>query len=503
MSISVEQFIKSLTDAGLVSSDEIRALQAGLPEEKRLNFSAEDIARELIERRRLTQYQAAAALDGRLDALVYGNYIVTDKLGHGGMGVVYKAIHQRMRQVVALKVMSRTALESPVAVERFRREVEAAARLDHPNIVAAYNADEYRGAYFLVVEFVDGNDLGRVVKEHGPLPVGEAVKYILQAARGLAHAHAAGVVHRDIKPSNLIRDRQGTIKILDMGLVRLDDAPGSGASDATSLTEAGSILGTMDYMSPEQAENARLADHRSDIYSLGCTLCYLLTGQPPFAGASLMEKLLAHRETPIPSLRSSRPDVPESVDAVFRRMLAKRVDERHPSMEAVIRDLEAVVSERHAPPIVGSGGPPASPDSILTAFLARASSNSANGPTDDCRPTEVSTAETSSAPISRMRNSLMPGSAGWKGALGVGIVALVVVGALALWSRSGHHTVDTSPFDQHPRNSAENTAPDGQPATAVVPPAENAGGPAIFRNRTRPLRGQRMGWSAPFPTPRR
>ena len=218
---------------------------------------------------------------------------------------------------------------------RFEREVRAAAKLSHPNIVAAYDADEANGVHFLVMEYVEGNDLSALVKKNGPFPVARTVNYILQAARGLEFAHKKGVIHRDIKPSNLLLDNEGAVKILDMGLARIES--GGDAATKSELTGTGAVMGTVDYMAPEQALSTHHADARADIYSLGCTLYYLLTGRAAYDGETLMAKLLAHREQPIPELGAG---VPEEIEAVFRKMVAKSVEDRYQSVSEVVADLE-------------------------------------------------------------------------------------------------------------------------------------------------------------------
>ena len=360
MPVTLEQFLKQLTDAGVLAPDEIRAFRENLPPE---NLSPENLApnalspddarpfaRELVKQRKLTAYQAATVYQGQAHSLVFGTYLVLDKLGQGGMGTVFKAEHRRMKRVVALKVISQAALRSPDAVKRFHREVEAAARLKHPNIVEAYDAGEARGVHFFVMEYIEGSDLATLVKQRGPLRVDQALQCLLQAARGLAQAHAEGVIHRDVKPANLLLDKLGTVKILDMGLARLDSA----GSDQDQLTGTGQIMGTVDFMAPEQALDSKHADARSDIYSLGCSLYYLLTGRSVYAGDSLMKKLLAHREQPIPSLRTERSDLPESLDAVFQRMVAKRPAERYQNMLAIIGDLEACLAGNAVSATAGS-----------------------------------------------------------------------------------------------------------------------------------------------------
>jgi len=323
-----------------MAENEFRDFRLTLISDQGTPEDSQRVADGLVRDGKLTRFQADLLLAGISAGLVYGNYVVRDQVGQGGMGFVYEAEHRRMHRRVALKVLNPRALKSDDSIRRFHREVQAAARLTHPNIVAAYDADEAQGTHFLVMELVTGSDLSAYVKKHGPLPVAEAVGYVIQAARGLDYAHNAGIVHRDIKPANLLLDGSGTVKVLDLGMARLDESLALANSAAATITQTGSIMGTIDFMSPEQALDTRHVDRRADIYSLGCSLYYLLTGRPVFPGDTMMKKLLAHREQPIPSLRALCPEVSPELDAIFTRMVAKRPEDRQQTMADVIRDLQ-------------------------------------------------------------------------------------------------------------------------------------------------------------------
>jgi serine/threonine protein kinase len=346
MTLTVEEFLEQLSESGLMTAEEITTFQRGLPADNQKNV--EDLASELVRQKRLTRFQADAVCRGEARSLVLGNYVILDRIGAGGMGQVFMARHRRMKRLVALKLLPAAVTRDENAIKRFQREVEAAAKLTHPNIVTAYDADEANGVHFLVMEYVQASDLSTVVRRHGPVSITSAVHYILQAAHGLDYAHKKGVVHRDIKPANLLVDAAGVVKILDMGLARIEDGPGVREGAAAGLTATGQIMGTVDYMSPEQALNMKLADQRSDIYSLGCSLYYLLSGKPIYAGETLMEKLLAHREHPIPSLRDLQPDIPAALDAVFKRMVAKKPQDRYQSMSEFIAGLQGCEVETTA-----------------------------------------------------------------------------------------------------------------------------------------------------------
>jgi serine/threonine protein kinase len=329
-------FVDALRQSGLLGVDqfnELRNLIARYPDSKAL-------AGQLIQLGWLTPYQVNQLFQGQGNGLVLGQYRILERLGEGGMGQVFKARHQALGRIVALKVIRRDRLQSNEAVKRFRREMQMAGQLSHPNVVNAFDADAINGTHFFAMEFVDGTDLSRLVREKGPLPSHRACDCIRQAALGLQHAHEKGMVHRDIKPANLLVSKTPSgivIKILDMGLARFQATE---QEDQTMLSQDGHVLGTPDFMAPEQAKSSSTVDHRADIYSLGCTFYYLLVGKPPFFGGSNIEKLLKHQMDPPPPIEKFRSDVPEGVRLVLRQMLAKKPDERIQTAGTVAAALE-------------------------------------------------------------------------------------------------------------------------------------------------------------------
>jgi serine/threonine-protein kinase len=304
------------------------------------------LAKELLDRGWLTAFQLNQIFQGRADELNIGPYVLLERIGAGGMGQVFKARHRHLDRFVALKIIRKDKADNTETVRRFQREIEVVARLSHPNIVAAYDAGEAHGSRYIAFEYVEGIDLAKLIKEHGPLPIAQACDFLRQAALGLQHAHERGFVHRDIKPSNLVLSDArgenistfGLVKILDMGLARLQGPVGTGEE----LTQYQATLGTPDFISPEQARDARAADIRSDLYSLGCTFYYLLTGKVPYPDAAPMEKLLKHwMETPVP-IEERRPEVAPAVADIQRKLMAKRPEDRYQAPIELVAALAAV-----------------------------------------------------------------------------------------------------------------------------------------------------------------
>ncbi len=357
-SISAVDFVKGLRRSGLIGGDELSQVLNDLSwDDNDPSGDSGRLARALIQNQKLTPFQAKLLLRGRWKGLVLGNYAILDKLGQGGMGSVFVARHTKMGRTVCLKVVNAAGRQSPEVIDRFRNEARALAALSHPNIVVAHDADEAKGIPYLVMEYVDGEDLAKQVRKQGKLRSAIALEIGIQTARALRYAHAKGVIHRDIKPHNIVSKvdpatGKVSVKVLDLGLARFDtlitDNPD--ASVLAAMTNTGVVIGTVDYMAPEQALDSRNADARSDVYGLGCTLFFLLAARPPFSGETVMQRLIAHREQVAPDLSVLVEDVSPDLDAVIHKMLAKHPSDRYQTMDQVLADLEAVL-RGHAPSV--------------------------------------------------------------------------------------------------------------------------------------------------------
>ena len=333
----------------VTSAEVLDALRNHLPfeqhqinEVERLVQAGEDpelLIRNLIDQSWLTAFQGEYLLTGSAADLVLDRtYLLLEKLGEGGMGQVFLARHRVMKRICAIKVIRPECLANEKAVQRFYREIELVASLDHPNIVRAYDANETSGTHYFVMEYVEGQDLSQVIRGPQRLTIRQAADVIRQAALGLQHAHEKEMVHRDIKPSNLILASKGeVVKILDLGLARALDSEDE--EDPTPLTPTGHVMGTLDFMAPEQAKNVSGVDIRADIYSLGCTLYQILTGELPFPGGPPVTKLYRHlHEEPEPVARFCS-DVPEEMLRVLKRMMAKSPEDRQQTPQEIANEL--------------------------------------------------------------------------------------------------------------------------------------------------------------------
>jgi len=372
-SVKIDSFLNLLKESRLLSDRRLekarRACREGGPE---------TVARRLVHSGHLTRWQARVLLAGKSGPFFMGNYRLLKPLGEGGMGTVYKAVKKKIGRIVALKVM---ALKNERSLVRFEREIRAVAALDHPNIVHAFDADRVDDACFLVMEYVRGRDLKWWIDAAAPLPIGWSCECIRQAALGLQYAHERGIVHRDIKPSNLLLVQKSLnepphVKIADFGLARA----GFDAIEAPGLTRVGQAVGTSEYIAPEQASDSTAADIRSDIFSLGCTLFELLTGQFPFGGESPFERLMARFQQDAPPASSLRNEVPPDLDRVVARMLERDPDRRFQAPAEVAEALVpftgpelTVFREPGGPPVSAMPDPPsgdgAGSDAALDQFL--------------------------------------------------------------------------------------------------------------------------------------
>ena len=343
------EFLELVRKSGVVEDkrldtylDKLRAESALPPEPPRL-------AGVLVRDGLLTHFQAEQFLLGKWRRFTIGKYKVLERLGAGGMGSVYLCEHKLMRRRVAVKVLPTAKADDPAALERFYREARAVAALDHPNIVRAYDADQDDKLHFLVMEHVDGSSLQEIVKKTGPLTLGRAAHYILQSALGLQHAHeTAGLVHRDIKPGNILVDRNGTVKVLDMGLALFFHDQ----EDLLTKKYDENVLGTADYLAPEQALDSHAVDIRADIYSLGATFYFCLTGRTPFNEGSVAQKLIWHQTRQPKALKTIRADVPDGLVAVIEKMMAKDPGQRYQDPAAVVEALAPWTREPISPPDV-------------------------------------------------------------------------------------------------------------------------------------------------------
>ena len=390
---TIDAFLELVRKSGMVDREQLDAYCGRLRQGGSAPDKVTRLAQKMVQDGLLTNFQAEQYLRGKWRGFTIGNYRVLERIARGGMGTVYLAEHVSMPRRVAIKVLPAELAKSPMVVERFYREARAAAALEHPNLVRATDVACEEGTHYLVMDFVDGVNLQELVDRKGPLSVERAANYIGQAACGLHHAHAvAGMVHRDIKPANLMLDRGGAVKLLDMGLARMHQTGFFNAQSDNITRHYGdqNILGTADYIAPEQALNSQAADTRADLYSLGGTFYFLLTGEPPFACGSLTQKLMWHQIKPPTPIRSLRPEVPEGVEALLLRLLAKEPADRPQTprevAEALAPWLRPVLppSDDEIPPLcTAAQGPLSGGSSDVFARPAAADTSASGQPQGD------------------------------------------------------------------------------------------------------------------------
>ncbi len=337
--MNVKKFLEIVRRSRLATEVELKKSLAAYMAEHN-NHMPDDVhvvAAHLVDQGLITQWQAAKLLDGKYRGFFLGKYKLLKHLGSGGMSSVYLAEHTMLHRLRAIKVLPRKRVHDSSYLQRFLLEAQAIARLDDPNIVRAYDVDNDDDTYYIVMEYVEGETLSSIVRRDGPMDFEQAAICIWQAASGLAHAHQAGLIHRDVKPANLLMNRQGTVKVLDLGLALFQQG------DRTSLTIAHNenVLGTADYLAPEQAISSHDVDERVDIYSLGCTFYFLLTGHAPFHKGTLAQRIAQHQSQPPPPIELERPDCPPGLIAICMKMLAKSPEDRYQSMDEVCADLKS------------------------------------------------------------------------------------------------------------------------------------------------------------------
>ncbi len=334
---TLEEFVDTLEHSGLIEEALWRRWYA---QNSAAFTTGEGMAQALVERGLITDWQSGMLREGRWRGFFLGKYKILRQLGAGSMGAVYLGEHLLMRNRVAIKVMAQRLQKSQRHLERFQREAQATASVSHPRIVRAFDVEMSGNTPYLVMEYVEGDDLQKIVQDGGVLPVNEAAEIIRQSAEGLEAAHQAGLVHRDIKPSNILLDKAGQVHILDLGLARVE------ADEEASMTlmHNSKALGTVDYLAPEQARDSHAVDARADIYSLGCTLYFLLAGQPLFNEGTIPQRILAHQTQPPPDVRKTRPEVPDDLIKILEKMLAKERARRFASAGEVAAALEAFLA---------------------------------------------------------------------------------------------------------------------------------------------------------------
>ncbi|MHB8902350.1 MAG: serine/threonine-protein kinase [Thermoguttaceae bacterium] len=325
---SKESFLALLEKSQLLAANDLEKVRSVAGK----YGDAKSLALAVVAAKGLTRWQAAQLLAGRTSFML-GKYRLLELLGRGGMGSVFAAEHKAFGRRVALKIISKQTGRDPEQLGRFLEEARRIAALDHPNIVRAFDVDHEGERYFLVMEYVEGRNLQQIVESDGPLSVDRAVRYVRQAALGLAHAHQRNMIHCDIKPGNLIVGQDDVVKVLDMGMSRLTEGVGAGDSNEN-------VVGTIDYMAPEQALEAEGLDHRADIYSLGCTLYFLLTSRPPFGEGTLAQRIMKHQTQPPRGIEEVRSGVPAELGEVCLKMMAKKPEDRYQTAIEVAQALD-------------------------------------------------------------------------------------------------------------------------------------------------------------------
>jgi serine/threonine protein kinase len=408
---TVVEFLDLVRKSGVLEDQRLDAYAEKLRADNALPADPPRAAGALVRDGLLTMFQAEQILQGKWRRFTIGKYKVLARLGSGGMGSVYLCEHKFMRRRVAVKVLPTAKASDPSCLERFYREAKAIAALDHPNIVHAYDIDQDENLHFIVMEYVDGASLQDIVKQTGPMDPVRAAHYIRQAALGLGHAYERGLIHRDIKPGNLLVDRAGTVKVLDMGLARFFNDE----EDILTKKYDDSVLGTADYLAPEQAVDSHDVDVRADIYSLGATFYFLLTGRTPFGEGTVAQKLLWHQNRQPKPVASLRSDLPPGFGAMVEKMMAKEPTERYQTPQGVADALAPWTATPIPPPAeeeMPRLGPALAGDAVIIP-VSTAPAGPKSGPRKLAQEPRAAVAKTPSPP-SRSSGPTSPGERGPK-----------------------------------------------------------------------------------------
>jgi serine/threonine protein kinase len=458
---SIAEFVELVRKSGVLDKKRLDAYMDKVRASASVPSDPAKLSGLMVRDGLLTYFQAEQLMLGKWRRFNIGKYKVLERLGSGGMGSVYLCEHKLMRRRVAVKVLPTAKADDPSSLERFYREARAVAALDHPNIVRAYDIDQDDNLHFLVMEYVDGASLQEVIKKTGAMDVSRAAHYIRQAAQGLQHAHeTAGLVHRDIKPGNILVDRNGTVKILDMGLARFFHDE----EDILTKKYDENVLGTADYLAPEQALDSHAVDIRADIYSLGATFYFCLTGRTPFSEGTVAQKLIWHQTRQPKTIVSIRPEVPEGLIAVIDKMMAKEAGQRYQTPQAVMDALVPWTQSPVAPP----------PDEEMPHLCPAALGATVSEPAPAASTVPSAPGMPSPSPKKNWQVSGSPTSRTPEAAPGRGTGTLPAPGQ-PRDSRGGPSAGATGPRAQGPATpSVQASSGNGQPLAGVAAPPETA-----------------------------
>ncbi len=418
---TVDSFLKAILQSGILERDELQASLKAIPKEKR--DTAKSIADQLVRNGKLSTFQAAKLLRGNYQGLILGPYQVLAPIGKGGMGTVYLARDSKTKRLLAIKILSpKRAKQEERTLVRFQREMEISKRLNHPHIALTFDSGESKGVYFIAMEYIPGKTLSKNIIEKGPLKVQRAARLFLEVVSGLDHAHTQGVIHRDLKPSNIMITPNGHAKILDLGFALME---GEVSVAREIIGGQGIVVGSMDWIAPEQVKDAVGVDARADIYALGCTMYFAMTGKLPFPGGTPKEKMIRHQTEQPPPITKLNPSLPEGFAAIIQKMMAKKPADRYANAKE-IRDtlIRWVGKEPNLP--MDKKEDKAFEQAVHDLETARVAPEIVERPILEV----PSPKQKNSSPSSLVRNPMILWIGG--GILGVGVIGLIIFGLILL-----------------------------------------------------------------------